>query len=188
VAVVTVRQAEREDCALIAELVRDLAEYEREPESAHLTADDFSRDGFGAQPAFECLIGEIDGVGCGLALFFPYYSTWEGRGIYLEDLFVRPEFRGLGLGKALLAEVARITVARGAVRLDWSVLAWNEPALSFYASLGAERLEEWRKMRLSGEVLTRVADPMSQTRDMGHPHPPQMRDLGQSTEAAEVEL
>jgi GNAT superfamily N-acetyltransferase len=185
---VTIRAAELGDCELIAELVRALAEYEREPASARLTAEDFARDGFGAQPAFECLIGEIDGVGCGLALFFPYYSTWEGRGVYLEDLFVRPEFRGLGLGKALLAEVARITVARGAVRLDWSVLAWNEPALNFYATLGAERLEEWRKMRLSGEALATVANTTSQTRDMGHPYLPQTQDAGHSTEAAEVKL
>ncbi len=139
-----IRPATVEDAPLIAALVRDLAEYEREPASARLTAADFARDGFGPAPAFECLIAEVDGVGCGLALFFPCYSTWEGQGVYLEDLFVRPEQRGLGLGRALLAEVARLALARGAVHLDWSVLAWNEPALRFYATLGAERLEEWR--------------------------------------------
>ncbi len=121
------------------------------------------------QPEFECLIAEVNGAGVGLALFFPCYSTWEGRGVYLEDLFVRPEARGVGAGRALLTEVARIAVSRGAVRLDWSVLAWNEPALNFYAALRAERLEEWRKLRLSGAALQAAADSIPQARDMGQP-------------------
>ncbi len=145
------------DVPLILALIRSLAEYEREPLSARLTEADLLRDGFGAEPAFRCLVAESDGIGCGFALYFPYYSTWAGRSLYLEDLFVLPEYRGRGLGKALLARVASVAVEQGCSRLDWSVLRWNEPAIRFYQSLGAAPAGEWDRMRLTGEALAVVA-------------------------------
>ncbi len=152
-----IRSAVAEDVPLILTLVRGLAEYEREPESAQLTEADLLRDGFGPSPSFACLIAEGDGVGCGFALYFPIYSTWAGRSLYLEDLFVEPEYRGRGIGKALLTRVASIAVEQGYVRLDWSVLRWNTPAIGFYESLGAYPMSEWERMRLEGEALSNVA-------------------------------
>jgi GNAT superfamily N-acetyltransferase len=156
-----IREAVAEDVALIHALVRELAEYERERVSAQLTEAELLRDGFepgvGEAPAFSCLVAEQDGVGCGFALYFPVYSTWAGRSLYLEDLFVRPEYRGRGIGKGLLTSVARIAAERGCARLDWSVLRWNEPAIGFYETLGAVRLDEWDRMRLAGPALAAVA-------------------------------
>jgi ribosomal protein S18 acetylase RimI-like enzyme len=96
-------------------------------------------------------------VGCGFALYFPIYSTWAGRSLYLEDLFVEPEYRGRGIGKALLTRVASLAVEQGCARLDWSVLRWNTPAIGFYQRLGAYPMSEWERMRLEGEALARVA-------------------------------
>ena len=156
-----IRPAAAEDVPLIHALVRELAEYEREPAAARLTEAELRCDGFTAEPgnvpAFSCLIAEEAGVGCGFALFFPIYSTWAGRSLYLEDLFVRPAFRGRGIGRALLSRVAAIAVDRGCARLDWSVLRWNEPAIGFYETLGAVRLNEWDRMRLAGVALACVA-------------------------------
>ena len=152
-----VRAAAPEDVPLIHALVRGLAEYEREPHSAHLTEADLLRDGFGPHPAYTCLIAEYDGIGCGFALYFPIYSTWAGRPLYLEDLFVQPEYRGRGMGKALLSRVAEAAVESGCVRLDWSVLGWNEPAIGFYKQLGAYPMPEWERMRLEGAALAQVA-------------------------------
>ncbi len=154
---VHIRPATAADVSLILALVRGLAEYEREPESAQLTEADLLRDGFGPQPAFSCLIAECNGVGCGFALYFPIYSTWAGRSLYLEDLFVEPEYRGRGIGKALLTRVASIALEQGYVRLDWSVLRWNTPAIGFYESLGAYPMTEWERMRLEGEALRNTA-------------------------------
>ena len=161
-----IRAATAEDVPLILTLVRALAEYEREPESAQLTEADLLRDGFGPAPAYSCLIAEHDGTACGFALFYPIYSTWAGRSLYLEDLFVQPAFRGFGIGKALLARVATIAAATGYARLDWSVLRWNEPAIGFYEGLGAIRLVEWEKVRLEGQALAslgRAPEPEPQT-------------------------
>ncbi len=152
-----IRPAASEDVPLIHALVRGLAEYEREPDSAQLTEADLLRDGFGPSPAYSCLIAEYQGVGCGFALYFPIYSTWAGRALYLEDLFVEPQYRGRGIGKALLTRVAAIGLARGCARLDWSVLRWNEPAIRFYESLGAFAMGEWERMRLEGAALAQVA-------------------------------
>ncbi len=154
---VLIRPATSDDVPLIHALVRGLAEYEREPASAQLTEADLLRDGFGRDPAFSCLIAECDGVGCGFALYFPIYSTWAGRSLYLEDLFVEPEYRGRGIGKALLTRVASLAVEQGCARLDWSVLRWNTPAIGFYQRLGAYPMSEWERMRLEGEALARVA-------------------------------
>lgn len=152
-----IRTARPADVPLIHALVRELAEYEREPASAQLSEAELLRDGFGSSPAFHCLVAEWEGAGCGFALFFPVYSTWAGRSVYLEDLFVRPAYRGRGIGKALLTQVAAIAEEQGCARLDWSVLGWNAPAIGFYEGLGAVRMSEWDRMRLEGEALAQVA-------------------------------
>ncbi|MBI5865854.1 MAG: GNAT family N-acetyltransferase, partial [Planctomycetes bacterium] len=121
-------------------------------------------EGFGRGPVAEALIGEIDGVPQGFALYFSNFSTWLARpGIYLEDLFVRPATRGRGLGKALLVELARIALRRGCGRLEWSVLDWNEPAIGFYKALGAVPMNEWTVFRLTGESLERLGRPRGGT-------------------------
>lgn len=152
-----IRPAQPADVPLIHTLIRELADYEREPESAKLTEADLLRDGFGDSPCFECLIAEEDGQPAGFALFFSIYSTWQGRSVHLEDLFVRPEFRGLGIGKALLRRVVAIAVERGCMRFQWDVLEWNQPAIDFYRSLGAVTMDEWRRMRLTGPALAAIA-------------------------------
>lgn len=154
-----VRHATPEDAATIVRLVRALAEFEREPpESVRLTEADVLRDGFGDQPLFEVLIAELDGAAVGFALFFPRYSTWEGRAsLHLEDLFVDEAARGHGLGRMLLAALARLAVERGAPRIDLSVLDWN-PAREFYHRLGMAHMEQWLPYRMSGEAIERLAD------------------------------
>lgn len=155
---IEVREATPADVALVVQLIKELAEYEREPLAAEATPAMITDALFGAKPACECLIGMVDGEAQGFALFFHSFSTWKGkRGVYLEDLFVRPAARGVGLGKALLARLAQIAIARGCPRMEWNVLDWNEPALKFYRALGAEPLSEWTIHRLTGEALTRLA-------------------------------
>jgi GNAT superfamily N-acetyltransferase len=152
------RAAAREDAATIVDLIRGLAEYERDPDAAIVTEADVVRDGFGARPLFEVVIAEWKGEPVGFALFFPNWSTWQGRaGLYLEDLFVRESHRGLGIGKALLVHLARIAVERGYGRFVWQVLDWNRPAIDFYESLGARHMAEWQTMRVEGEALRRLA-------------------------------
>ena len=162
----TIRPASAQDAALILSFIRELAEYEREPDAVQLNEADLLRDGFpedGGKSYYECLIAEEEGEPAGFALFFPVYSTWRGRSLHLEDLFVRPQFRGKGIGKALLTRVAALAVERGCSRFFWHVLDWNEPALAFYRSLGAKLLEEWTRMELSGEALAAVAAPSEAT-------------------------
>jgi GNAT superfamily N-acetyltransferase len=154
----TIRPATPDDLPEILSLIRELAEYEREPASAIATAADLLRDGFSEPRRFHCLMAEWQGQPAGFALYFYNYSTWRGHaGIYLEDLFVRPANRGKGIGKALLSAVAAIAVAEGCPRLEWAVLDWNTPAIEFYRSAGAEAMSEWTTMRLSGEGLRRLA-------------------------------
>jgi GNAT superfamily N-acetyltransferase len=154
----TIRSAVADDIPDILCFIRALAVYERAPGAVTATEADLLRDGFGPNPYFFCLIAEHDGRPAGFAFYFFDYSTWLARpGIYLEDLFVHPEYRGLGIGKALLQRVAAIAVERGCARLKWQVLDWNTPAIDFYRSLGAEFLDEWRSMRVSGDALTRLA-------------------------------
>jgi GNAT superfamily N-acetyltransferase len=139
-------------------MIRELAEYERESESAVATEADLLRDGFGPAPRYRCVMALWDGAPAGFAFYFHNYSTWQGKwGLYLEDLFVRPAFRGKGIGKSLLVELARIAVREGCGRFQWSVLDWNEPAIAFYEKLGARRLTEWVSMRVDGEALERLA-------------------------------
>ena len=149
-----IREAVKEDVPVIHALVRELAEYERDPDAVVATEADYLRDGFGEPKRFDCLMAEWDGCVCGFALYFHNYSTWAGRaGLHLEDLFVRPEYRGRGVGKALLMRVAEIGAKEGAARVQWDVLDWNEPAIGFYEKLGAERLMEWRIMRVDPKKL-----------------------------------
>jgi GNAT superfamily N-acetyltransferase len=154
----TIRPATRADIPQILAFIHGLAEYERAPEAVEATEADLERDGFGPHPVFFCLIAEHNGQPAGFALYFYNYSTWVGRpGIYLEDLFVEPELRGLGIGKALLRRVAAIAVEKGCQRFEWAVLDWNQPAIDFYRALGAEFKDEWRGVRVSGAAIGRLA-------------------------------
>jgi GNAT superfamily N-acetyltransferase len=154
-----IRAARPADVPLILDLIKELALYEREPAAVVATEADLMRDGFGSTPRFECLIAEVDGQPAGFALYFMNYSTWRGRaGIHLEDLFVRPAWRGAGIGRALLSRVAAIAVDRQLGRLQWDVLDWNQPAIDFYERLGARFLSEWRIMRVTDEALVALAD------------------------------
>ena len=153
-----IRKATPEDIPLILELIRELAEYERAPEEAVATPEDLRRDGFSAEPRFHVEIAEWDGEPAGFALWFFNYSTWQGKpGLYLEDLFVRPQFRKKGIGKALLTYLAKVAVQKGCGRYQWQVLDWNTPAIEFYASLGAKVMKEWLTMRVSGAELQELA-------------------------------
>jgi len=151
-----IRPATPDDIPLVLEFIRGLAEYEKLLDQVQVTPGGLRASLFpadGAPPA-HCVIGLVDGVPAGFALFFYNFSTFLGRpGLYLEDLYVKPEFRGHGLGKALLVYLARVANARGCGRMEWAVLDWNEPAIAFYESLGARRLREWQLCRLTGPEL-----------------------------------
>ncbi len=157
----TIRPAQASDAALILNFIQALAEYERLRHAAVATEQDLLRDGFpaaGSEPRFRCLIAEWNGTPAGFALYFYTYSTFQGRaGIWLEDLFVKPEFRGQGIGKSLLLEVARIAVREKCRRYSWQVLDWNKPSIDFYHSLGAKLMSEWLTMRVEGEALEKMA-------------------------------
>jgi GNAT superfamily N-acetyltransferase len=153
-----IRKAEPRDVPQMLGFVRRLAEYEKEPQAVVATEQDLLRDGFGESPRYFCLMAEWDGAPAGFAFYFHTYSTWQGRwGMYLEDIFVLPELRGRGIGKALLRELARIAVSEKCGRLNWQVLDWNTPAIEFYRGLGAKMLTEWETFRLTGEALERLA-------------------------------
>jgi GNAT superfamily N-acetyltransferase len=152
-----VRRARPDDVPAIVELVHGLADYERAPDECHLTAAQLETALFGDTPAVFCHVAEHDGEVAGCALWFLSFSTWRGvHGIYLEDLFVRPETRGTGLGKALLTALAHECVSNGYERLEWSVLTWNTPAIDFYKSLGAGHQDEWMVYRLTDDALTQL--------------------------------
>ena len=153
-----IRAIEPGDVADVVRLVHDLALYEKSPELCRLTGEQLHVALFGPAPALFGLVApDNDGVG-GFALYFLNFSTWEGvHGIYLEDLYVRPELRGAGLGKALLSRLARIAVERGYARVEWSVLDWNTPSIDFYRALGAIGMDEWTTFRLTGPALRTVA-------------------------------
>ena len=155
-----IRPATIHDTALLRSMIRELAEFEHELEWVTIREEDLARDGFGGSPRFRALIAEWDGNAAGYALFFHYFSTWVGRGLFLEDLFVREEFRKRGIGKALLAEVAGIAVREQCCGIHWEVLDWNERAIELYKALGAEFRDQWRPVLLTGEPLLRL----SQTR------------------------
>ena len=154
----SIRPASIDDVPLIRALIAELAEYERLADAAVATDDDLRAQLFGAQPAAEVLIGEVDGQAAGFALFFHNFSTFLGkRGLYLEDLFVRPELRGRGIGKRLMVHLARVAVERGYGRFEWSVLDWNTPAIDFYRSIGARPMDEWTVQRIDGQALRELA-------------------------------
>lgn len=154
----SIRTAGPQDAGDVERLVRELATYEREPEAVRAGAADFEAALGGEHPLVHALVAEVDGRVVGMAVWFVSFSTWEGKhGIWLEDLYVSPEHRGLGLGRALLARLAAVAVEHGWARVEWNVLDWNDPALGFYRRLGAERLEDWTVHRLSGASLDVLA-------------------------------
>jgi len=158
----TVRPATPADVPAILNFIRELATYERAPDAVVATEADLLRDGFGPTPRFNAIIADYDGAPAGFALYFTSYSTWRGHhGIRLEDLYVTPSLRGKGIGKALLASVARVAVEQGCPRLEWDVLDWNAPAIAVYESIGAHILTEWRIMRIADEALQALADQSS---------------------------
>ena len=153
-----IRFATPEDAETIHQLVVDLAVYEKEPDAVEATPESLRAQLEAAPPPFECLLLEAEGQTHGMALFFHNYSTWRGkRGLYLEDLFVRPEARGRGYGLALLRRLASIAVERECARMEWAVLDWNEPAIEFYRKLGARPLSEWIINRLTNDALEALA-------------------------------
>ena len=154
----SIRPATPADLPLIAQLIRDLADYEKLLHEVRFDEAVLGQKLFGPRPYAEVVIGEIDGQAQGFALFFHNFSTFEGKpGIYLEDLFVNPQARGSGLGTALLARLAQLAVERDCARLEWSVLDWNEPSIGFYKALGAKPMDEWTVFRLDGTALTGLA-------------------------------
>jgi len=154
-----IRPATPADTALIVQFIRELADYEKLLHEVEATEDDLRRDLFGENPRCFCDIAEVDGTPVGFALWFYNYSTFKGRaGIYLEDLFVRPEARGVGAGKALLRRLAQRCVEADLGRLNWAVLDWNAPSIAFYDSLGADAMTDWIVRRLQGDALRALAE------------------------------
>jgi GNAT superfamily N-acetyltransferase len=157
----TIRAATIADAALLRRMIWELADYEKEPDQVWTTEADIARDGFGANPQFHALIAEWHGQPAGFALFFGYYSSWRGAGVFLEDLFVRPDFRRHGIGTALLARVARAAEEQDRVFIRWEVLNWNQPAIEMYKALGSDFLDEWRSVFLTGDGLRKLAEKAS---------------------------
>jgi GNAT superfamily N-acetyltransferase len=154
-----IRQAHVEDVPVILELIRDLATYERAPDEVTATEEQLIDVLFGKRPAAEVLLAFEGQSAVGFAVYFHNFSTWLGRpGLYLEDLFVKPEKRGKGYGRALLVELAKIARERGCGRMEWAVLDWNEPAIKFYRALGAKPMDEWTVFRLTGDEIAKLAD------------------------------
>ena len=152
------RDANPGDAGTIHDFICALALYEREPDAVETTPEALAQQLASEQPPFECVLAELGGQAVGFALFFYNYSTWKGRrGLYLEDLFVLPEFRGRGVGKALFLHVGKLAKQRGCARYEWAALDWNTPAIAFYKRFGAEPLSEWTTFRLSGAALESLA-------------------------------
>ena len=155
---VKIRSAVPADLPTILQFIHDLAEYEKAPDEVELSLDDLKDSLFGVNPQVFCLISEVDNETSGFAVWHLNYSTWLGKhGIYLEDLYVDPKFRGLGHGKALLRKLDQICIENGYKRLQWWVLDWNESAIDFYKSIGAEPMDEWTVFRVSGSSLEKLA-------------------------------
>jgi len=154
----TIRPAKPGDAATVLHFAKELATYEREPDAVVTTEAMMHEALFGEKPMAEALIAEVDGAAVGFAVFYHNFSTWTGRkGIWLDDLYVTPEARGSGAGKALLRHLAGICLDRDCARFEWWVLDWNEPAIGFYRSIGAEAMDEWTVQRVSGDALARLA-------------------------------
>lgn len=153
-----IRKASVKDVPLILSFIHELAEYEREPSAVRATKEDLIRDGFSATPKFRVIIADWDSEPAGMAFFFQNYSTWQGKhGLFLEDLFVRPQFRRKGIGKALMVRLAQIAIAENCYGMRWEVLDWNTTAIEVYQKLGARFREHWRVMQLTGDELERLA-------------------------------
>jgi GNAT superfamily N-acetyltransferase len=158
-AMLRIREASVKDVPLIVSFIHELAEYEGEPGAVRATEDDLIRDGFSENPKFRVIIAESDDQPAGMAFFFHHYSTWQGRhGLFLEDFFVRPEFRGEGVGKALMVNLARIAIAENCYGMRWEVLDWNTTAIDVYKRLGARFRQHGRVMQLTGEDLKRLSE------------------------------
>jgi len=154
-----IRPATIDDAALLASLIQELAEYDQLAQEVGVNAEAIARDGFGPRPKFRAVIAELDAQVAGYAVFFEFYSTFQARtGLFVDDIFVRPHFRKKGIGRALLAHVARIAWQEGYFCMRWEVLDWNTPAIEFYKRLGAEFLDEWRAVMLIGDALESVAE------------------------------
>lgn len=153
-----IRPATVTDAPLLLKFIRELAEYERQPNAVVMEEETLIKDGFESQPKFRALIAEWNGEAIGYALFFGFYSSWKGSGIFLEDLFVREAYRGQGVGKALLSAVARVARQEGTVGIRWEVLDWNASAIKFYESLGAKFLDDWRQVYLEADAMNLLAD------------------------------
>jgi GNAT superfamily N-acetyltransferase len=154
----SVRPATIDDVGLLRSLIRELAEFEHELDHCVIEEADLARDGFGPNPKFRALVAEWDGKAAGYAIFYNYYSTWAGPGLYLEDVFVRSPFRGKKIGTALLAAVAQIALREKCCGMRWEVLDWNQKAIDLYEALGAEFPTRWRSVLLKGEALRRLAE------------------------------
>jgi len=154
-----IRAARVEDVPIILQLIRDLATYERAPNDVTATEKQLADVLFGSRPSAEVLLAFEQDAAVGFAVFFHNFSTWLGRpGLYLEDLFVKPEMRGKGYGRALLVRLAKIARDRGCGRMEWAVLDWNDPAIQFYRKLGAKPMDEWTVFRLTGDGITQLAE------------------------------
>ena len=154
-----IRTARVEDVPIILQLIRDLATYERAPNDVTATEEQLVEVLFGARPSAEVLLAFEQDTAVGFAVFFHNFSTWLGRpGLYLEDLFVKPEMRGKGYGRALLVHLAKIARERGCGRMEWAVLDWNDPAIQFYRKLGAKPMDEWTVFRLTGDGIAKLAE------------------------------
>jgi GNAT superfamily N-acetyltransferase len=154
-----IRPARKDEASIILRLIKDLAEYEKAPDEVKASEEEIIETIFADNPKVFCDLVEVDGDIAGMAVWFLNYSTWQGKhGIYLEDLYVKPEFRGRGFGKALLQHLASICNERGYGRFQWWVLDWNSPAIEFYRSLGAEAMSEWTVYRVSGLPLRRLGE------------------------------
>jgi GNAT superfamily N-acetyltransferase len=153
-----IRPATVDDVTLLRTLIRELAEFERELDLCVIEEADLARDGFGPNPKFRALIAEWSGQPAGYAFFYNYYSTWAGQGLYLEDVFVRPQFRRKGIGVAILLAVAKIAVQENRHAMRWEVLDWNANAIALYQSLGAEFRNQWKSVLLTDKAMQRLAE------------------------------
>lgn len=157
-----IRAATVDDVTLLRRMIVEFAEFERLSDSVTVTEESLARDGFGPQPRYRVLLPEWDGKSAGYAIFFPFFSSFAGPGLFLEDIYVREAFRGKGVGKALMAEVAAIALHEGYGAVRWEVLDWNQAAIDFYKKLGATFLDDWKEIRLEGEGLRRLAESTAQ--------------------------
>lgn len=148
-----IRKGNENDMPAVLALIRELAEFEREPDAVVITVDDLVRDGFSEQPLFQTFVAEIEGTIVGMALFYYRYSTWKGKTIHLEDLIVTDAMRGKGVGRALYEQVMQQAKADGVRRVEWNVLDWNQDAIRFYEKSGAKLLPDWRVVQMDGEVI-----------------------------------